>query len=207
MTRIAGLLVMLGASAACGSDTAPADMTFFVTSATVAEGGNLGGLAGADAHCQRLAEAASARGRTWRAYLSVAEEAGATAVHARDRIGNGPWVNVRGAAIAASNADLHGESNGLRRRTALTERGDPVPHDILTGSNADGMLAAGDLTCRNWTSTSGRAMLGHADREGACCEGRERSWNSAHASDGCDLPSLRATGGVGLFYCCALSAP
>ena len=203
MMRVVGLMVVLGASAACGSGANPADMTFFVTSVTVAAGGNLGGLAGADAHCQRLAEAAGARGRTWRAYLSTAGEAGSLAVHARDRIGSGPWVNVRGAAIAATNADLHGDSNGLRRRTALTERGDPVPHDILTGSNADGTLAVGDLTCRNWTSTFGKAMLGHADKEGACCGGRERSWNSAHASDGCDLPSLRATGGAGLFYCFA----
>lgn len=197
---VAGALV----TAACGRGADPEGMTFFVTSATVRNGGDLGGLAGADAHCQRLAESAGARGREWRAYLSAAPEDGRPAVHARDRIGTGPWVNVRGVQIATSIADLHGGGNGLRRRTSLNERGEPVPHDILTGSNTDGTLAPGDATCRNWTSTAGKAMLGHADKEGQCCDGRERSWNSAHVSDGCDLPSLRATGGAGLFYCFAI---
>ncbi|MGU9980001.1 lectin [Phreatobacter sp. HK31-P] len=184
-------------------------MGFFITSAPLA-GGNLGGLEGADRHCQALAAAAGAGNRTWRAYLSTQ---GAGAVNARDRIGSGPWANARGVVIAASVAELHG-TNNLTKQTALTEtgavvngRGDtPNQHDILTGSQPDGTAFSGeaDRTCGNWTrGGEGSAMVGHHDRMGLNTEPPALSWNSSHPSRGCDLPSLRATGGNGLFYCFA----
>ncbi len=186
-----------------------APMGFFITSVPL-EGGNLGGLAGADRHCQALAAAAGAGNRTWRAYLSTQ---GAGAVNARDRIGSGPWANARGVIIAASVAELHG-TNNLTKQTALTEtgavvngRGDtPNQHDILTGSQPDGTAFSGDAdrTCGNWTKGGeGSAMVGHHDRMGLNTEPPALSWNSSHPSRGCDLPSLRATGGNGLFYCFA----
>ena len=180
-------------------------MTFFVTSVPAGEGGNIGGLAGADAHCQKLAEAAGARNRRWHAYLSTAAEGAKPAVNARDRIGSGPWFNARGVQIAASLADLHGPGNQIGRQTSLPEHGERVlfPHDILTGSNEDGTLASGDATCRNWTSTTGFAILGHSDRVGAI--GRNsNSWNSAHLSEGCTTAAFKGTGGIGLFYCFAV---
>jgi hypothetical protein len=182
---------------------APEEMTFFVTSVQAHDGGNLGGLSGADRHCQRLAEAVGSRHRTWRAYLSASGDAGGAPVHARDRIGRGPWVNVRGTTIAANLEALHGAGNALGRRTAITERGDPTPHDIMTGSRADGTLAAGDATCHDWTSTQGHAVVGHSNKEGGCCGDAARSWNSAHVSEGCTLPALQAMGGAALFYCFA----
>jgi hypothetical protein len=183
-----------------------AQMSFFITSAPL-EGGNLGGLAGADRHCQALAGAGT---RTWRAYLSTQ---GAGAVNARDRIGRGPWQNARGVVIANNVAELHG-TNNLTKQTALTEtgavvngRGDtPNQHDILTGSQADGTAFTGDAdrTCGNWTKGGeGSAMVGHHDRMGLNTEPPALSWNSSHPSRGCDLPSLRATGGNGLIYCFA----
>jgi hypothetical protein len=186
-----------------------APMGFFITSAPL-DGGNLGGLAGADRHCQALAAAAGAGNRTWRAYLSTQ---GAGAVNARDRIGSGPWANARGVVIAASVAELHG-TNNLTKQTALTEtgavvngRGDtPNQHDILTGSQADGTAFAGDAdrTCGNWTKNGeGSAMVGHHDRMGLNTEPPALSWNTSHPSRGCDMPSLRATGGDGRFYCFA----
>jgi hypothetical protein len=186
-----------------------AQMSFFITSAPL-EGGNLGGLAGADRHCQALATAAGAGTRTWRAYLSTQ---GAGAVNARDRIGRGPWQNARGVVIANNVAELHG-TNNLTKQTALTEtgavvngRGDtPNQHDILTGSQADGTAFTGDAdrTCGNWTKGGeGSAMVGHHDRMGLNTEPPALSWNSSHPSRGCDLPSLRATGGNGLIYCFA----
>lgn len=201
----AGALLLLAAPAAAQQ----APMGFFITS-TPLEGGNLGGLAGADRHCQALATAAGAGARTWRAYLSTQ---GAGAVNARDRIGSGPWANARGVVIAASVAELHG-SNNLTKQTALTEagavvngRGDtPNQHDILTGSQPDGTAFSGDAdrTCGNWTKGGeGSAMVGHHDRMGLNTEPPALSWNSSHPSRGCDLPSLRATGGNGLFYCFA----
>ncbi|WP_371134436.1 lectin [Phreatobacter sp.] len=200
-----GALVCLAGPAAAQQ----APMGFFITSAPL-DGGNLGGLAGADRHCQTLAAAAGAGNRTWRAYLSTQ---GAGAVNARDRIGAGPWANARGVVIAASVAELHG-TNNLTKQTALTEagavvngRGDtPNQHDILTGSQADGTAFAGDAdrTCGNWTKNGeGSAMVGHHDRMGLNTEPPALSWNTSHGSRGCDMPSLRATGGDGRIYCFA----
>lgn len=182
---------------------APDRMSFFVTSRPTGDGGNIGGLAGADAHCTALAEAAGSKRRTWRAYLSVGPEGGQPAIHARNRIGKGPWFNSRGVEIAANLDALHGTSN-VNRETVLMEDAErkPFPHDILTGSNPDGTLADGDMTCRNWTSTTGYAMFGHSDRIGN--RGRADSWNSAHQSEGCTTAAFGKTGGSGLFYCFAI---
>jgi hypothetical protein len=183
-------------------------MSFFVTSANPGRGGDLGGLAGADAYCRSLATVVGAGNHNWRAYLS------ATGVNARDRIGRGPWRNAKGEVIAQDLAELHGQAAGLTKQTALTERGTvvngrgdtPNDHDILTGSQPDGTAFAGseDRTCRDWTSGGeGAAMLGHADRIGLRDDAASHSWNSSHPSRGCDLPALRTTGGAGLFYCFA----
>src|SRR5262247_571715 len=146
-------------------------MSFFVTSAGPGNGANLGGLAGADKVCQTLAAAAGAGNRTWRAYLSAAAANGQPAVNARDRIGKGPWMNVKGVVVAKSVADLHSDANNLGGETSLTEKGAQVPgnqHDILTGSQADGTLQTGGAPCGNWTSaaTTGGAMLGHHNKQG-----------------------------------------
>jgi hypothetical protein len=183
---------------------APA-MSFFVTSTGRGFGGNLGGLAGADALCRQRAAAAGRGDRLWRAYLSAPPSADAPAVNARDRIGRGPWVNARGIQIAASVEDLHREDVNLTRDTALTEKGTgvaPNRHDILTGSNPEGTLVmGGDATCGGWTSHgNGRAMVGHHNRYGG---GRGDSWNSAHLSRGCSQAALRASLGDGLLYCFA----
>jgi len=194
-----------------------ANTSFFVTSVGIGNGGNLGGLAGADNHCQTLAQAAGAGGKTWRAYLSTQEADGKPAVNARDRIGKGPWQNSKGAAIAKDVAELHGNNN-LTKQTALTEKGDvnngigdtPNRHDVLTGSQADGTAfpAGDDRTCKNWTSsTQGSAMLGHADRVGIPPSPTSNSWNAAHPSrgpdGGCSQKDLISTGGAGLLYCFA----
>ena len=185
---------------------AGSEMTFFVTSTPRGFGANLGGIAGADAICLRLATAVGAGNHTWRAYLSAPAADGKPAVHARDRIGKGPWVNVAGVQVASSLANLHSDANNLTQETVLTEKGNaigPTKHDMLTGSNADGTLstAAADTTCRGWTSmTAGSAMLGHSNRYGG---GRGESWNSAHLSRGCSQDALRASLGDGLFYCFA----
>ena len=180
-------------------------MSFFVTSTGRGFGGNLGGLAGADAICLQRAAAVGRGDRRWRAYLSAAPSVDAPAVHARDRIGQGPWVNAQGIRIAASVEELHRDGANLTRDTALTEAGaqvGPTRHDILTGSNADGTLVtAGDATCRGWTSLAdGRAMVGHHNRSGG---GQGDSWNAAHLSRGCSQAALRASLGDGLFYCFA----
>ncbi|MCB4820502.1 hypothetical protein [Roseicella aerolata] len=190
---------------------ADASMTFFVTSANPGRGGDLGGLAGADAHCGALAAAVGAGNRSWRAYLSTQ---GANAVNARDRIGAGPWRNARGEVIARDLAELHGEAANLTKQTALTERGEvvsgrgdtPNNHDILTGSQVDGTAFAGaeDRTCRNWTSGGeGSAMVGHSDRIGLRDDAPSKSWNTSHPTRGCGMEALRSTGGAGLFYCFA----
>lgn len=189
----------------------PADnMSFFVTSTNPGSGGDLGGLAGADAHCQALAEAVGAGGKTWRAYLST------SSVDARDRIGDGPWYNADGTMIAANVEELHG-ANNLDGDTALTESGgkpnylvgdppapaaQPLEHDILTGTNDDG--TANELTCNDWTdgSADSQAMLGHADRMGR--NPGLNSWTAIHPSQGCGMEQLRPTGGAGLFYCFAI---
>jgi hypothetical protein len=181
-------------------------MSFFITSAGPGMGANLGGLAGADKHCQTLAAAAGAGNRTWRAYLSAAAAAGQPAVNARDRIGTGPWMNVKGVVVAKSVADLHSDANLLNGENSLTEKGAQVPgnqHDILTGSQADGTLQTGDAPCGNWTSaeTTGGAMVGHHNRQGGGAA--PTSWNASHPSRGCSQQNLVATGGNGYFYCFA----
>jgi len=185
-------------------------MTFFVTSKGPGKGGDLGGLAGADAHCQALAQAEGAGDHTWRAYLSAPARDGQPAINARDRIGKGPWYNAEGLLIAANLDELHSDKNQINKETAVTERLDPVNgvgddpnvHDVLTGSRPDGTAYDGgdDLSCRNWTSSGeGKAQVGHHDRRGLA-DG-VNSWNSVHASRGCGQPDLRVTGGAGLFYC------
>jgi len=190
-------------------------MTFFVTSAGPGKGADLGGLEGADRHCQSLAQAAGATGKTWKAYLSTQ---GAGAVNAKDRIGRGPWVNAKGVTIAKDVADLHGASNNLNKETALSEKGEvingrgdtPNRHDILTGSQSDGTAFTGadDRTCGNWTkSGAGAAMVGHHDRKGLNDSAPMLSWNSSHPSrgpdGGCSQADLKSTGGDGLLYCFA----
>ncbi len=195
-----------------------ASMSFFVTSVGSGKGADLGGLAGADAHCQQLAQAAGAGGKTWRAYLSTQAANGQPAVNARDRIGKGPWQNAKGAVVAKDVEELHGKNN-LTAATQLDEKGNPIPgragpppnkHDALTGSQMNGTaFAAGeDRTCHNWTSsTQGSAMLGHIDREGLRDDAESHSWNAAHPSrgpqGGCSQTDLVSTGGAGLFYCFA----
>jgi hypothetical protein len=181
-----------------------ANMSFFITSAGPGDGANLGGLEGADAHCQKLAEAAGSS-KMWAAYLS------ADGVNAKDRIGAGPWQNIKGEVIATDVANLHSDANNLNKQTGLTEagatvkgRGDqPNEHDILTGSNADGTLAAGQ-TCGDWTSNGeGSAIVGHFDRMGTNDSAPMKSWNSSHPSRGCSQENLVGTGGAGLLYCFA----
>jgi hypothetical protein len=194
-----------------------ADTSFFVTSVGIGNGGNLGGLAGADNYCQTLAQAVGAGAKTWRAYLSTQEADGKPAVNARDRIGKGPWQNSKGVVIAKDVAELHGNNN-INKQTALTEKGEtvngygdqPNRHDILTGSQPDGIAfaAADDRTCKNWTSsTQGAAMLGHADRNGPTSNPTFNSWNASHPSrgpdGGCSQKDLISTGGDGLLYCFA----
>jgi hypothetical protein len=186
---------------------------FFVTSRGLGRGGDLGGLAGADAHCQALATAEGSGDHSWRAYLSTTATAAEPAVNARDRIGSGPWYNSAGVLIAANVDELHGPDSKIAKDTAVTERLDevngvgdtPNMHDVLTGSQADGTAfpPGEDLTCGNWTSSgSGRAQVGHHDRRGLG-EG-VNSWNSVHPSRGCSQEDLEATGGAGLFYCFAI---
>ena len=187
-------------------------MGFFVTSAGPGKGADLGGLEGADKHCQTLAEAAGSTGQTWRAYLSTQ---GDGAVNAKDRIGAGPWANAKGEVIAKDVAELH-DGNNLNKNTALSEKGElvngrgdkPNMHDILTGSQADGTaFAAGeDRTCGNWTlsGAEGAVMVGHHDRMGLDDSPPAKSWNTSHPSrGGCSQDALKGTGGNGLFYCFA----
>jgi hypothetical protein len=191
-----------------------ADMTFFVSSAGKGNGADLGGLAGADAHCQSLAQAAGSTKTNWHAYLSTTEPQGAEGVNARDRIGKGPWQNAKGAVVAKSVDDLHSNANNLTKQTALTEKGEvvngrgdtPNKHDILTGSDPEGMFstAGGDTTCGNWSkSAEGSAIVGHHDRAGLKDTRHMKSWNSSHGSRGCSQENLVATGGAGLIYCFA----
>jgi hypothetical protein len=210
---LSGAATLAQAQQPPASPTAQPDaavMTFFVTSTGPGRGADLGGLAGADAHCQALAQAAGAGRRTWRAYLSTQ---GDGAVHARDRIGRGPWTNARGEVVAYDLAHLHANNN-LTHWTVLTEAGlqinsrrqRPNVHDVLTGSRPDGTAfpPGEDRTCRNWTSgTDGAAMVGHADREGLRQDGPSFSWNSSHPSRGCSMDLLRLSGGAGLYYCFA----
>jgi len=211
---LAAISALAGAPARAQS----ADTSFFLTSNGIGNGGNLGGLAGADNHCQTLAQAAGAGAKTWRAYLSTQAADGAPAVNARDRIGKGPWKNAKGTVVAKDVADLHSASNNLTKQTALSEKGEvingrgdsPNRHDVLTGSQADGTaFAAGeDRTCKNWTSsTQGAAMVGHSDRVGLRDDDASKSWNTSHPSrgpdGGCSQADLKSTGGDGLMYCFA----
>jgi hypothetical protein len=193
-------------------------MSFFVTSVGVGNGADLGGLEGADAHCQKLATDAGAGDSTWRAYLSIQGKdfKDENVVNARDRIGTGPWYNAKGVMIANSVDELHSANNNLNKETALDENGNivngrtekPNTHDILTGSRVDGTSFGPsfftDMTCGNWTkSGEGAAMLGHHDRMGPIDHDWAKSWNSAHISKGCSQEALQATGGAGLFFCFA----
>jgi hypothetical protein len=193
---------------ATGAAAENAPMSFFVTSQGPGNGADLGGLAGADKHCQTLAEAAGSNGKTWHAYLSTSDN------DALDRIGKGPWYNAKGEKIADDVASLHSDANNLTKQTALDEngkvingRGDkPNRHDILTGSKPDGTRIA-DQTCGNWTMSGadGAAMMGHSDRTGLDDSAAAKSWNSSHASrGGCSQEALKGTGGDGLFYCFAI---
>jgi len=218
MKRATRIVLLAGAAIAAvglvGSAQSQNAMTFFITSAGPGKGADLGGLEGADRHCQTLAQAAGAGGKTWRAYLSTQ---GAGAVNAKDRIGGGPWQNAKGVVIAKDVAELHG-TNNLNKQTALSEKGDvisgrgdtPNRHDILTGSQADGTAFAGadDRTCGNYTkSGAGAVMVGHHDRQGPNDSAPMISWNSSHPSrgpdGGCSQADLKSTGGDGLLYCFA----
>jgi hypothetical protein len=194
-----------------------ANMSFFVTSAGPGKGADLGGLAGADKHCQDLAKAAGAGAKTWHAYLSTQ---GDGAVNARDRIGKGPWMNAKGMVVATGVDDLHSANNKLNKENDLSEKGEvingrgdkPNRHDILTGSTPDGKAfpAGEDRTCKNYTSsTQGSVMLGHNDRQGLRDDAESKSWNSSHPSrgpeGGCSQADLRSTGGDGLMYCFAVN--
>lgn len=215
LIAMAAAPVLAAASIAMAQTTAkpapqPAKMSFFITSTGGGKGGDLGGLAGADRLCAERAQAAGApSGRVWRAYLSATAAGGQPAVNARDRIGSGPWYNAVGAEVGRNVADLHRPGSPINKETALDERGNtvnsrgdtPNKHDIMTGSNADGTLAA-DLTCGNWTSSGeGKTRVGHFDRTGG--GDYPTSWASAHTSRSCALPDLQATGGDGLIYCFA----
>ena len=190
-----------------GAQQKDTGLSFFITSVGSGKGADLGGLDGADRHCQQLAQAVGSGGKTWRAYLSAG---GGKPVNAKDRIGAGPWQNVKGVVVATSVADLHSDANKLSKENSLTEKGavvngrgdTPNTHDILTGSNLDGTLAGANLTCNDWTSSAeGSAQVGHHDRQGGGTN--PTSWNSAHPSKGCSQENLVATGGAGLFYCFA----
>ena len=190
------------------------NLGFFITSVGSGKGADLGGLEGADKHCQALAQAAGGGGRTWRAYLSAG---GAKPVNAKDRIGTGPWQNAKGVVIAQSVDDLHSANANITKETALDEKGQPVKsrtdkpneHDMLTGSRPDGTAFPGapffDMACGNWTKggKDGTAMVGHFDRAGPNDSSWATSWNSSHPTRGCDQESLVSTGGAGLFYCFA----
>ena len=205
MCRTAAILGVIGCSL-LGADVAVAQenpMTFFITSEGAGDGANLGGLAGADAHCQMLADGAGEGSRTWRAYLSTQDP---NAVNARDRIGTGPWHNAAGALIGNTVDELHGLNHRFNAMSVLDQQGRRIPgsgfapnrHDILTGSTAEGLAypAGEDMTCTNWTSgTDGKARIGHHDRA---------NWLSAHDTRGCTQEQLRASGGDGLFYCFAI---
>ncbi|CAO3455070.1 hypothetical protein [Azospirillum largimobile] len=213
---VAAATFLLAVPAAASAQQAHSStMTFFITSVGAGKGADLGGLVGADQHCQRLAQAAGAGNRIWRAYLSTQAADSQPAVNARDRIGRGPWQNAKGEVIARTIEELHG-TNSLNKQTALNEKGEtingrgdqPNTHDILTGSQPDGTAfpTGQDMTCGNWTRSGaeGAAMVGHHDRIGLNEEPPAKSWNSSHASrGGCSQDALKGTGGAGLLYCFA----
>ena len=216
----AALLVAFGAQAQekkAAKAAAKGPMSFFVTSAGKGSGADLGGLEGADAHCNALAQAAGSKQTNWKAYLSTSPGPGATGakgVNARERIGKGPWYNAKGVMVAKSVSDLHSDKSNINKQTALDEKGNPIKgrgdtpneHDILTGSDPMGMYstAGGDTTCGNWTkSGDGSAIVGHHDRTGLNEFWHSKQWNSSHGSRGCSQDQLKASGGAGLLYCFA----
>jgi hypothetical protein len=213
--RLAVSMMLLAPGWGAAAEMQKRDMTFFITSVGLGNGADLGGLAGADRHCQSLATSVGAGKRTWRAYLSTSAADGKPAVNARDRIGKGPWHNKEGRLIARDVKELHGINN-INWMTALNERGErvntnaspPNMHDILTGSQPDGTAIAGDpakTTCGNWTlSGAGAAIVGHHDRLGVPVTETSTFWNAAHLTRGCGQDNLRSTGGAGLFYCFAV---
>src|SRR6266581_2513432 len=221
VTGISLVAIVGMALGSCGGmQSQQGGMSFFVSSAGSGKGADLGGLEGADRHCQSLAKTASSGNRTWRAYLSTTGTPGYPGVNARDRIGSGPWQNAKGVVVASSVDQLHG-ANNLTKETALNEKGEmvngrtdkPNMHDILTGSTRDGRAIAGseDSTCSNWTTSgAGAAMVGHHDRQGLRDDDASKSWNSSHLSrptkegaPGCSQAALQGTGGNGFFYCFA----
>lgn len=204
---VSTLIIVAGLAVAADGDSS--SMGFFLTSNGPGDGAKLGGLSGADAHCEKLAASVGAGGKNWHAYLSTT---GGEGVNARDRIGDGPWENSKGVQVASGIGNLHSDSNNLTKQTVLDENGDevngrgddPNRHDILTGALLDGMASASDndTTCSNWTSNDeGSALVGHFDRTGGGAN--PTSWNSAHGSRGCSQANLQGTGGDGLFYCFA----
>jgi hypothetical protein len=214
---LAATISLLALDFGGGSLAQQANMTFFVTSVGSGNGADVGGLDGADKHCQQLAQAAGAGGHSWHAYMSTQAANGQPAVNARDRIGKGPWTNAKGMVVAKDIAELHGQNN-LTKQTSRSEKGEvingrgdtPNRHDALTGTQPDGTAfpAGEDRTCSNWTSsTKGAAMLGHIDRQGLRDDDASKSWNSSHPSrgpdGGCSQNDLKSTGGDGLFYCFA----
>jgi hypothetical protein len=226
-TVLIGSLALAGVVGVVGCTTmqsGPGGMSFFVTSTNPGKGGDLGGLEGADKHCQALATTAGAGNRTWRAYLSTQAPAlnSPEFVNARDRIGTGPWQNAKGVVVARNVDDLHSDKNNINKDTVMDEMGRPVNdrtkqpprHDILTGSRPDGTAFPGgpgggfpfpDMTCGNWTksTTEGAAMVGHFDRGGPIAQPWATSWNSSHPTVGCNMERIRPTGGEGLLYCFA----
>jgi hypothetical protein len=212
--RIWGTVALLGIGWTATVQAQQASMSFFVTSVGKGDGANLGGLEGADAHCQALAKAAGASRTNWRAYLSTTAPGGDAGVNARDRIGKGPWHNAKGEVIAKNVDDLHSASANVNKTTAITEKGEIVSgrgdtvnmHDILTGSDPNGMFstAGGDTTCGNWTKNGdGSAIVGHHDVVGLKDTRHMKSWNSSHGSAGCSQEALKKTGGAGFIYCFA----
>jgi len=209
MLFIAVFLLSTLVTYTASAQDADSRMSYFITSVGPGKGADLGGLTGADQHCQKLAESVGVGGKTWHAYLSTT---GQGAVNARDRIGSGPWYNAKGVQVAKNVDDLHSDSNNLTKETSINEKGevvngrgdDPNRHDILTGSQLDGTRFPGDddTTCQNWTASGeGSAQVGHHDRTGG--GDHPTSWNSAHGSRGCSQENLRGSGGDGLFYCFA----
>lgn len=207
-TLLAGLPV--------GAQTVDSSLSFFITGSSIGQGGNLGGLAGADAHCQKLADSVGAGGKTWRAYLSAQASGGSAAVNARDRIGTGPWFNANRVQVAANLTELHdtGNTTTVTAAKGLTHRGTTVAsnrHDIMTGSRFNGMapVAGADSTCSNWTSSTtglpGRTIVGHHNRSGISSNMIPNSWNQAHVTSGCSQANVEAGGGSGFFYCFAVN--
>ena len=209
---IGATAMLCAAQASANAQAQP--MSFFITSVGAGDGAKLGGLAGADQHCQQLAVAAGSTGKTWHAHLGQQAVGDAKAVNARDRIGPGPWRNAKGVVVATSVADLHSDNNKLSKENSLTEKGavvngrgdTPNTHDVMTGAKLDGTVSSDptDNTCQNWSSnTMGSASVGHHDRQGGGAN--PTSWNFAHGSRGCSQENLRGSGGAGLYYCFAIN--